>query len=902
MSFLSDKYLAITIGDVEIDISREKKTATKSPGSGSSPKPATYLMGVIRGADEKTLILDKSTITGMSKDVGDLVPEGLTINVKNGVVAKASKADVLGANLGVDIDLSDLPIAGKMFPKGETLTIENLQLLMATQVVAHAGAEALNGILPPGVADFPYQLNEGVNFSATFNLDGYNITLGTATLAQLNAEAQKANGGMAAPATNKSAGKVGKSFGPIHIQSVDLGFSGGDLVVTMDASVSFGPLTLSFYKLQIASPISAFHPSFDLQGLSLDYHKKNVSIEGTFLNAGGGEYSGMFSLDLTELQLTAIGSYKNDNGSPSLFIYGLLNQALGGPPAFFVEGVAVAFGYNRNFIAPPVTGISTFPLVSAAFNGTPQQSASGLETMMQTLDKYIPPKPGEYFAGIGLKFMSFKVINSFALLIVKFGDELEFDLLGESTYVAPNPQAQKPIAVVQLELVGSYKPSAGTLLIRGQLTPSSYVLSKNCHLEGGFAIANWFKGPYDGDFVYTFGGYSSRFKVPNHYPKNIPKLGFLWQVASDVSIKGGGYWAITPKELMVGGYLLAAYSTSEIRASFNIDAYFKINWSPLHYQASFNVTFSLSVYIDLLFVSGWLGFELSEGLAIHGPSFGGTAYIDLAVATVHINFGASPKPEPLLSGEEFRKGFLPESSALEGLSNILSLNIEKGLVKKVENVDGTKEIHVINPKELHISTKSFVPSTSFNGLTTSGTGTPFEITPMGIVFDGSTYHSTHSITIIPKDKSDTISHFSVIPSSPKHAPKAIWQEHPLSTDYDDEAISPLSFGTDITLHEDTGHTGISITPEVPRKTLANEKFQGAGFKWETVTPFMNKSDVIQPQGVTTLSGTSIAPSTYESLDEVFDFGSANRANHDGLSNRLKNMKTPIFVGTRKAAS
>ena len=902
MSFLKDKYLALTIGDIEIDLSRSKI------------KNSTNLMGVVRAGEGKSFKLDKAFVQSLSSDVADVVPSGLSIDIKNVLVAESGKVKVLAANLGVNFDLSELPLVGKMLPSGEHLAIENFQLLLSTEAISGTDASALNGIVPTDVASLPSFIMKDANISATLNIGGKTKTLSTSSLSQMPSNAKgsptPSNAGMSANSTADSQGNVNKTFGPIHIRSVSMNFVGGDLNFIIDASIAFGPLIMGFDGLEIGSPLSSFDPHASLKGLSLDYHKKDFAIEGAFLrgtdSAGQAEYSGMFALSMTKLQLTAIGSYTDDHGDPSLFIYGLMDEPLGGPAFCFVEGLALAFGYNRNFIAPPVADVSSFPLIAAAAGvNTPPQSTSGLGTMLTSLDQYIPPKPGEYFVGIGVKFMSFKVINSFALLIVKFGDELEFDILGESTYVAPNPKDPKPIATVEIEIVGSYKPALGTLLIRGQLTPNSFVLSKKCHLEGGFAIAMWFKGNYSGDFVYSFGGYSAHYKPPGHYPQNIPKLGFLWQVDNEVSIKGGGYWAITPKELMVGGYLKAAFTSSWVRAGFDIDAYFLITWSPLHYDGGFNVTFNLDVRVDLLFCSVWMGFEMGEGLTIHGPPFGGTAYINLAVCTVAINFGADPAPKPLLTGQEFREAFLPKSGGVQKTSQILSINIEKGLVKKEKDINGN-EIYFINPKELHITTDSFVPCTGFEFNDGSKPATQiekFEINPMGEDYDGTTNKSTHHITIIKTGASDDSTQFSITKSLPKNAPKSMWEQYTTSADDsnktivvdpDESKLSPLVFGADIV---PTATIKSSGTKPVNRSVLANEHFKGSGFKWENINKFAGVKSPAK-----SITDANIDPSIYEYLDTVFDFGDLNPSDHDGLSARLKEIgDTEIFVGTLESA-
>ncbi|WP_199464554.1 DUF6603 domain-containing protein, partial [Acaryochloris thomasi] len=352
------------------------------------------------------------------------------------------------------------------------------------------------------------------------------------------------------------------------------------------------------------------------------------------------------------------------------------------------------------------------------------------------MNTYLPPQLGEDFLGIAVHFTSFKVINSFALFIVKFGKELEFDLLGVSTYKAPNPKDPKPVAVVELEVVGSYKPSAGTLLVRGMLTPSSYVFSKECHLQGGFAIAFWTgSNPHSGDFVFSFGGYGNHYTPQTYYPQNIPELGFTWQINSNLSIKGGGYWTLTPHRIVAGGFLKATYNLDWVRACFDVNARFEIDWSPLHYEGHFSVEFTLEVHIHILFVDCWVGFTVGEGLSIHGPEFGGEASIGLGVCTVDIAFGASPAPKPLLSWNKFLTSYTAAKevagSDTVDTSGMVQLKLVGGLVKTVTQKSNDQKVEVVNPKDLELTASSFIPNSAYQlNANTISAGENLGIKPM----------------------------------------------------------------------------------------------------------------------------------------------------------------------------
>src|SRR4029077_6496371 len=136
------------------------------------------------------------------------------------------------------------------------------------------------------------------------------------------------------------------------------------------------------------------------------------------------------------------------------------------------------FGYNRAITLPAIDQIASFPLVAeavkdggpASLPSTQQEQRKTLTNKLQQLERYLPPSVGDIFIAAGIKFTSFKQIDSFALLVVKFGRRFEIDLLGLSTLTAPPPEAAKPgtkavapIAEAQLMLKASFIPDEGFL-------------------------------------------------------------------------------------------------------------------------------------------------------------------------------------------------------------------------------------------------------------------------------------------------------------------------------------------------------------------------------------------------------------------------------------------------------
>src|SRR5207248_1199865 len=126
------------------------------------------------------------------------------------------------------------------------------------------------------------------------------------------------------------------------------------------------------------------------------------------------------------------------------------------------------------------------------------------------LHDWIPPELGAIWLAVGVCFTSFEMINSFALLTVALGCTFELALLGLSAITIPTG-APALIGFAELALKATFSPEQGLLAVSGKLTPESYILSKDCHLTGGFAFYIWFKDSPDGasagDFVITLGGY-----------------------------------------------------------------------------------------------------------------------------------------------------------------------------------------------------------------------------------------------------------------------------------------------------------------------------------------------------------------------------------------------------------
>jgi hypothetical protein len=688
----------------------------------------------------------RELIEHISPTLANAVPPSLTFTLHDALLgcqgsAQDSKwlfaADIEGGLNLSEIWFPDLPlISQSALPVDQTLKLA-VQVAGATKEFTKDEVAALN-TLSPNLRLPNGDIGQGLALAATLRLGEESRQLSLPIALKKNGsppdpgrnplEPSDEAGAAAPPSEAHIVSDDGtqwvmiqKSFGPVHFERVGIAYRDDKITGLLDAALSAGGLTVALDGLSVTSPLSHFEPTFSLRGLGIDYRNGPLEIAGSLLKqtmveqgAAYTSFAGLAVLRTRQLSLSAIGSYALKDGHPSLFIYAVLDYPLGGPSFFFVTGLAAGFGYNRGLTIPTIDQVETFPLIQAAGqNGNrvpglptgqkPQQEL--LTAQLEALEEYIPRSIGEHFLAIGVRFTSFKKINSFALLTAKFGKELEFDLLGISTLSVPK------VAEAQLTLKASFNPSSGFLGIRAQLTPNSYLLSNACHLTGGFAFHSWFKdqmGPENlvirgGDFVLTLGGYHPAYSPPPHYPR-VPRLGFNWQVDDYLQLKGDAYYAMTPYALMAGAHLEATWHKDQLRAWFIASADFLISWEPYHYDARLYVDLGASYSFDL-FGNQTITADLGADLHLWGPDFSGEARIHWLFLSFTVSFGkGAPTGLKPIDWNAFKTAFLPEKNQICGIA------VQQGLIRQLK--EGEQERWIVNPKEFVLVTNSVIPSTA----------------------------------------------------------------------------------------------------------------------------------------------------------------------------------------------
>ncbi|WP_299139549.1 DUF6603 domain-containing protein [uncultured Tateyamaria sp.] len=450
---------------------------------------------------------------------------------------------------------------------------------------------------------------------------------------------------------------IQRSFGPLFLKTFGLEWKQPntdlDLGLLFDAKVTVSKLEVELKGLSVGIPLrtpgTISDYSLGLEGLDFTLQAGSVDISGGLFKdeviVDGNkiaEYNGQALVKIGDKwTVSAMGSWAEVQGHPSLFVFAMVDATIGGPGFFFVTGVSGGFGYNRALKIPAQDKVQDFPLVAGLTNpaAVGGKGASPAEALAALKD-YIPPAQGVNFFAAGVQFTSYELIKSNALLVIEFGKTFEVAVLGLSRIKLPQ-EGSETFAYVELGLEVLFVPAQGVLGATLQITPNSYVLTKDCKLTGGFAFFVWFDpSPHAGDFVLTVGGYSPYFRKPAWYPDE-PRLGFNWKVSDQVTVTGTAYFALTPSAIMGGGGLDIQFHSGAIKAWFTAHADFLIQWKPFAYIIDIGVTIGVSVRVKLLFVTATIKVEVGASLELWGPPTGGEARVHLWVASFTVGFGAS---------------------------------------------------------------------------------------------------------------------------------------------------------------------------------------------------------------------------------------------------------------------
>ncbi len=457
---------------------------------------------------------------------------------------------------------------------------------------------------------------------------------------------------------------VHRQFGPIYIDQVGIDVLDGPVITLLvDGSVHVGPLTVQVDDLELDIPLARLGQpdqwGLDLKGLAVAFQQDPVTIAGGLVKAPGPpvQYNGMLVVSVGDLGISAVGSYARpvdaEGSFTSLFVFAALCYPLGGPPWLFITGLGGGVGYNRELIVPDsVDDVPGFLLVAAIDDNALANDPMGALTQ---IGPSMPPKRGAFWLAAGVRFTTFQVVKTTAVVYVALDTGVEVGVLGVSRMCLPDESAA--IVSVELALQARFSTEEGLLSVQAQLTDNSWLFTHDCQLTGGFAFFMWFT---DAQFVLTLGGYHPSFQRPDNFPV-VPRLGFNWRVDNTIVIKGEAYFALTNTCVMFGGRLEAVFDSGAIRAWFIAYADVLVSWDPFMYDVAIGISVGVSATVKICFFKCVrISISVSVGARLHlaGPPLHGSVGIDYWVLSFTIPFGATPHDQPTLTWNQFSDKYL----------------------------------------------------------------------------------------------------------------------------------------------------------------------------------------------------------------------------------------------------
>ncbi len=470
---------------------------------------------------------------------------------------------------------------------------------------------------------------------------------------------------------------IQRAFGPVYLDQIGLGVAYQQGVTPrqmeaislyLDAQVSLMGLSAAVDKLRLTYHVT--RPFFDSSSWEIDVDGFAIasSIGGLSLAGGlrkftlqaplsGVEYLGMLKIGFGSYGLNVYGGYAQPvttSGSSfaSFFAFGVLHAPIGGPPAFFITGIGIGFGINRELRPPLIETLHQHPFMLAlrALGPAP-------EPMKQLSDMraLVPPAQGTYWVAAGISFTSFVLITGEILVTVQFGDGLEICILGVARAQLPTPIVT--LVSVELALLARFSTKEGVLIVQAQLTENSWLLHESVRLTGGFAFATWWKGPNSGQFVVTIGGYHPRFHHDG-YPV-VPRVGLRWSPISNISVVGETYFALCSEALMAGVHIEVAAKFGPARARLAIGCDGIVFFDPFWFSVRVYATVEIGLRIKILW--GTINIELNFGVDVEvtGPPLFCKGHFSVYGIKIPFQFGDEGDPaERALNAGAFADKYL----------------------------------------------------------------------------------------------------------------------------------------------------------------------------------------------------------------------------------------------------
>ncbi|MFC5799303.1 DUF6603 domain-containing protein [Streptomyces formicae] len=478
-----------------------------------------------------------------------------------------------------------------------------------------------------------------------------------------------------------------KNLGPVALERIGFRYRDKTVWVLLDVVVSVsGSLRLATRGLGVAVPLSGgAYPLPQLEGLELGFKASPVEVAAALVRVSPPDgYSfalgGAATVAVKAFQIQAVGFYAHPTAgnTPSLFVYGGAGSEKGvGNSIIKVKDARLGFGHNSSVRQPTIDDVDEFPFLALL----KRDGKDPLEVLGDLVQPHggrrgwVSTSAGSFWLAGGLGGTLFEYADWRAALVLEFGPEFKTftaNLVGKID--ATFPKQGKPYARVILNTHAGYSSVTGLLQMTSVIKEGSFLISSDCKVGGGAALRIWTPpSPHTGDFVYTIGGYHPDYKPPAHYPSVEQRFSVNWTlVPGHVVLKGGGYFALTPDRLMLGGkfHLGVDYKvTAGVDASLDV----LIGWHPFY----FDVAFKVRAWVDIGRVS------VGAYVKVWGPPTGGhvTIYMPSIIPDINFDFGSGRKAPPAVTWNSFMADALGCGKA----ADIITTRVLSGLLPEMKD-------------------------------------------------------------------------------------------------------------------------------------------------------------------------------------------------------------------------
>jgi hypothetical protein len=408
---------------------------------------------------------------------------------------------------------------------------------------------------------------------------------------------------------------IEKSLGPLTVDSLHLGFTGGEgsatFLAAITGSVSVPPLDVLVmdvgFELELVpgasdglvdglGVVARFKPPL---GVGLELELGDAAEGGGFIGhePETGRYYGFLSLTFGEYGLGALCVVDTRlPGDPQWALFASISGTWPGLPlgfGFLLTGVGGIVALNRTMdVEALAAGLKSGAADAIMFPDDPLGDAA---LIVSELDAWFPIADGSFVFGIAAQIAwGAKALVTAELGIVVSFPDLDIVVLGTITSILPDEEEAQ--LELHMDTLGVIDLSEGTVWITSALYDSA--LLQTLHLSGESAMyARFTNDPF---FLLAVGGYHPAFQPPGGLPGalyDLDRMRAAVEISDDVVFALEAYFAVTSNTLQFGSHASLEASSKFVGVTYTARGEVGFDVLLVFSPFSFSVDFEASVAI-----------------------------------------------------------------------------------------------------------------------------------------------------------------------------------------------------------------------------------------------------------------------------------------------------------------